>query len=152
MVRASGPATMQGLKTRPPAPALEQHLAEHGLDVGLLLRVRMLARATRRKLLGQPVEVVMVESVSGDARRVTDPLGAGLGRLLEHPSRGSHVQFPCGLARAQNREREMDDDVRALDQFAYAPGVDHVALAILGLAPAAVGGIEPAPRHADDPL
>ena len=44
----------------------------------------MLGRAARRDVLGQPVRVVVVEAVGGDARRVADALHAGLGRLLEH--------------------------------------------------------------------
>ena len=49
----------------------------------------MLGRAARRNLLGQPVGIVVVEAVGGDARRVTDPLRAGFRRLLEHPSRAA---------------------------------------------------------------
>ena len=44
----------------------------------------------------------------------------------------------------------MHDDVRAGDQRVHRRAVEHVTLAILRALPAVLGGVERAPRHADD--
>ena len=152
-VCARGPATMHGPE-RPGMRArrLHQHLAEHVLDLGLLLGVEVLARAARLDVLGQPVRVVVVEAVGGDARRVTDALGARLDRGLEHGAGAVDVDRAGRVARAQDRERQVDYDVGALHGVADALLVLHVALAVLDLLPALVLRVELAARHADDLL
>ena len=131
---------------------LEQRLGEDALDLGLLLRVEVLGRAARLDVLGQPVRVVVVEAVGRDARRVGDALGAGLDRGVEHVPRPVDVDRARGVAGREDREREVDDDVGALDRVADALLVLHVALAVLGLLPALVARVELAAGHADDLL
>ena len=113
----------------------------------------MLGRAARRDVLGQPVRVVVVEPVRGDARRVTDALGAGLGGLLEHAARAVDVELARGVARRSRIAKARWTTTSApLTSAAHAACVGHVALAVLGLLQPRSAGSNGPPRHADDPL
>src|SRR5207302_1966262 len=85
-------------------------------------------------------------------RRVTDALGALADRGLEYVARAVDVDGARGLARLEHREREMDDDVGAPDGLANRFLVLHVALPVLGLAPALALRVERAPCHAHHAL
>ena len=71
----------------------------------------------------------------------------GLRRLLEHPPRAFHVQLAGGVACGEDRECQVHHRVRALHEFANAALVLHVTLAVFGLLPAPLGGIERPPGH-----
>ena len=149
-LRAGDDAGPEDPRLRP--LGLQQHLAEDALDLGLLRRVEVGVAAARRDVLVEPVRVVVVEAVGGDARRVTDALGAGGDRGLEHVPRAVDVDPARAVARLEDRERQVDDHVGALHGVVDALPVLDVALAVLRLLPALRRGVERAPRHADDLL
>src|SRR3954468_206440 len=102
MVRASGPATTHGrntyatvlrfrISTSPKTRSTSAFCCEYGCSGDPRGWMSSVSPA-RVVVVGEQGGVVDMEAVGGDARRVTDPLGPGPGRLLERPPRSLDVE------------------------------------------------------------
>jgi hypothetical protein len=112
----------------------------------------VLGRAARGHFFVEDVGIVVVESVSGDGRRVHEPSNVAAEASLEDVARSLHVDLSCLLGVPQDDEGQVDHNVCSLDQVVDAAAIGHVALAILELRPSGVRGIERPARHPDDPV
>ncbi len=91
-----------------------------------------------------------MKAVGGHRRGVDEPADARGDRGLEHVARALEVDALGLLAPAHDDEREVHDDVRAVEQRRQRVAIEHVTPAVLGLLQSLRGGIEIAPRHRDD--
>ena len=92
--------------------------------------------APHRQVLGQQIGQVAAEAVGGDRGGVDEALGAGAtaaSKTLREPVRLISRLF---AAAGDDDEREVDDDVGALDQLLDGLAVEDVAPPVLDLLPA----------------
>ena len=128
-------------------------LGQRALDLGLLARVVEGVGAARGDVLGERKRVLVVEAVGGDGRGVDEPArAAGGDGGLEDVARAAQVDLVRVAGRAHDDEGEVDDDVGLGHEVVDGGTVEHVALAVLRLRPAALVGVEVATGHAEDAI
>ena len=151
---ACGPRTIGGRsRYRSSSGWASDSSVQEALDLGLLLGVEEVRRRTRGPFLGDALGVVAVEAVGGDRRGVDEALRAGRGCGPERVERPFDVDRADRLARtgaAGDHEREVHDDVGVAEGFFERVRLPDVALAVLHLRPAVLGGIEGPACDADD--
>ena len=152
-MRDSGPATMQGRNTYALVRRRCSSVAASTCSTSAFCcGVGVLGEPRAGMSSVSQSRVVVVEAVGGDARRVTDALDAGLDGLLEHAPRALDVQVAGGEPASRIAKARCTTTCASLTRPRHARLVGHVALAVLGLAPAALGGVEGPARHAHDAL
>ena len=130
--------------------AAGDRLAQDRLDLGLVRGVGEAVVAARGHLLGEQAVGVLGEAVRRDRRGVDEALRTRRDGGLEHVARALDVDVARVRRCLHDDEREVHDDVGAVDQPLDRRPVEHVAAAVLGALPAVLGGVERPPGHADD--
>ena len=128
-------------------------LGESPLDLGLLLGVEQVGGRPRGPAFGHPDRVVAVEPVGGDRRGVHESPGARRGRRPERVEGALDIDLPDRLSRRRSRdhEREVDDDVGALEGLLQRCAIADVALSVGQLRPAMRVRVERPAGDPDDP-